>query len=353
MCEYAAMVLCTGRTPSDVPARTSFKARINTLPSRLDGVLVDCGLFGAIQSCGIGGARQDSDHLPLEVQLQVESWAPLASPLQPQAHIPTFIWDRALQGHYVTALQSGPCQTLMQQTTALATAGSLEQADSQFSSLIATAAQAAGFPSTKLKASQPKPTPRLSAYPWFNSRCAVLKCQLLRAASVAPHSPQVKLLGRQCQTQLRHSRAHYNQHQALEFSQLLKSNLHKFWQAARLPHSNLSQELQLPAAWDAYLTTLTAAPAPFAIQLPPAHTPQPPTPAISLNSPISLAEMEVGLQQLHNGRAGALQGYTSELLRYAKLVATPDDPAPAHLAGQQVTGRVNSVTIAADTTHSA
>ena len=32
-----------------------------------------------------------------------------------------------------------------------------------------------------------------------------------------------------------------------------------------------------------------------------------------------------------DGRSGALQGYTSEQLRYAKLVATPDIPAPAHL----------------------
>ena len=38
---------------------------------------------------------------------------------------------------------------------------------------------------------------------------------------------------------------------------------------------------------------------------------------------------KVGLQQLHNGRSRALHGYTSELLRYAKLVATPDDPASA------------------------
>ena len=66
-------------------------------------------------------------------------------------------------------------------------------------------------------------------------------------------------------------------------------------------------------------------------QLPPPHTPQPPAPAHSLNQPVTLAEIEAGLQHLRNGRSGALHGYTSELLRYAQLVATPDDPAPAHL----------------------
>ena len=54
-------------------------------------------------------------------------------------------------------------------------------------------------------------------------------------------------------------------------------------------------------------------------------------PANSLNQPLTLAEVEAALQQLHNGRSGTMFGYTSELLRYAKLAATPEDPAPAHL----------------------
>ena len=58
---------------------------------------------------------------------------------------------------------------------------------------------------------------------------------------------------------------------------------------------------------------------------------QPPVPAHSLNQPLTLAEVVVGLQQLHNGRSGALHGYASELLRYAKLVPTPEVQAPAHL----------------------
>ena len=34
---------------------------------------------------------------------------------------------------------------------------------------------------------------------------------------------------------------------------------------------------------------------------------------------------------MHNGRSGALLDYTSELLRYAKLVPTHADPVPEHL----------------------
>ena len=93
----------------------------------------------------------------------------------------------------------------------------------------------------------------------------------------------------------------------------------------------VSSELQTPAAWDGYLSSLTAPPAHIADQLPLPHTPQPPAPAACLDQPLTEAEIEVGLQKLHNGRSGALLGYTSELLRYAKLTATEEDPAPAHL----------------------
>ena len=68
-----------------------------------------------------------------------------------------------------------------------------------------------------------------------------------------------------------------------------------------------------------------------ATQLPASSNAQPPAPAHSLNQPLTLAEVELALQRLHNGRSAALLGYTSELLRYAKLSATPEAPAPPHL----------------------
>ncbi|DBA82972.1 TPA: hypothetical protein ACH3X1_006749 [Trebouxia sp. C0004] len=105
----------------------------------------------------------------------------------------------------------------------------------------------------------------------------------------------------------------------MDFSQLLKTNPRKFWQAACLPNVVLPTELHDPAAWDSFLSKLTAPPAQHATQLPAPHTPQPPAPAHSLNQPLTLAEVEVGLRHLHNGRSGALHGYTSELLRYAHL----------------------------------
>ncbi len=49
LCLDSAMVLCTGRTLADTPAQPTFKARTNTVASRLDHVLVDPDLFSSIQ----------------------------------------------------------------------------------------------------------------------------------------------------------------------------------------------------------------------------------------------------------------------------------------------------------------
>ena len=52
---------------------------------------------------------------------------------------------------------------------------------------------------------------------------------------------------------------------------------------------------------------------------------------LSLNQPLTLAEVETALCNLYNGRSAAMLGYTSELLRRAQLPATPEVPAPPHL----------------------
>ena len=186
----------------------------------------------------------------------------------------------------------------------------------------------AGLRQTRPQSSQP---PRLSNFPWFDSRCAVLRTQLRHAKLLSPRSPEVRLLQRRYRGQLRRSKAAGNQRDVLSLSQLLKSNPRQFWRKASLPHSMLPPELQTPTAWNGYLANLTAPPVHIADQLPLPHTPQPPAPAISLDQPLTQAEIEVALQKLHNGRSGALLGYTSEMLRYAKLTATDEDPAPEHL----------------------
>ncbi|KAA6423862.1 MAG: hypothetical protein FRX49_06432 [Trebouxia sp. A1-2] len=285
---------CTGRTLADTPARPTFKARTNTVASRLDHILVDPDLFSSIQYCGVGLTGPDSDHMPLEMRVLLSAAAP-PSPLLPpvQQHTPTWIWDGAKQEQYALALQAGPCQATLQQSSAAAAAGDLRQADAHFNTALKTAAQMAGLRQTRPQSSQP---PRLLELPWFDSRT-----QLRRAKLLSPRSPEVRLLQRRYRGQLRRSKADGNQRDVLSLSQLLRSNPRQFWRKASLPHNMLPPELQAPTAWDGYLANLTAPPVHIADQLPLPHTPQPPAPATSLDQPLTQAEVEVALQKLHNG----------------------------------------------------
>ena len=256
-----------------------------------------------------------------------------ASLTSAQASIPNWIWDGNQRGPYAGALASGPCQTLINGGVAAATAHQnstaaaggnhydLELADARLCSAIDAAAQAA--PLQRKRPWTGRQPPHLSCYPWRNPRCLMLQSQLRQAKLLSPRSPHIRLPERQYQSHLRHSRDHFAQRGVLEFSQqlLFKSNPRKFWQTVRLPSVLLPKELQTPAAWDAFLNKLISPPTQHATQLPAPHTAQPPVPAHSLNQPLTFAEVEVGLQQLHHGRSGALHGYTSEF-RAAALCQT-------------------------------
>ena len=53
--------------------------------------------------------------------------------------------------------------------------------------------------------------PGMAAHPWFAGRCQELRAQLRQAKRLNPRSAEVKLLGRQYQTQMRHARTRHNQ----------------------------------------------------------------------------------------------------------------------------------------------
>ena len=156
LCADSAMILCTGRTLANTPAQPTFKARTNMMASCLDHILVDPDLFSSIEHCGVGPTKPDSEHMPLEMRILLSAAAPPSSPPPPeQQHTPTWIWDGAKQEQYALALQAGPCQASLQQSSAAAAAGDLQQADDDFSTALKAAAEMAGLRQTRPQSSPP------------------------------------------------------------------------------------------------------------------------------------------------------------------------------------------------------
>ena len=211
------------------------------MASRLDHIWVDPDLFSSIQHCGVGPTRPDSDHMPLEMRIFLSALAPPSPPPLPaQQHTPTWIWDGAKREQYVLALQAGPCQASLQQSSQAAAAGNLHEADGHFNRALRIAARVAGLRQTRPQSRQPA---HMSTLPWFDSRCAVLRSHLRRAKLLSPCSPEVRILQRRYREQLRRSKAAGNQRDVLFLSQLLKTNPRQFWRMASLPHIMLPPEL--------------------------------------------------------------------------------------------------------------
>ena len=151
--------------------------------------------------------------------------------------------------------------------------GDLPTSESHFNGAINSAASAAGLRQTCRPGTQ---SSRMSDYPWFDSRCAVLKSELRRAKLLFPRGIEVKVLQRSYQGQLRRNKVAGNHRDVIFLSQLLRTNPHQFRRRANLPYTMLPLELWTPVAWDKYL-------AKPATQLPAPHTPQPPAPASCLD----------------------------------------------------------------------
>ncbi len=180
----------------------------------------------------------------------------------------------------------------------------LNQADDAFTSARTFASRSAGFRQKKPTSSNSTPTQHQRPAYW-DQACRSLHCQWRRAERRNPGAPSTIALLAQLQAMLTARKRSFSNKHIFTFA-----SLYKFFQQTRAPQSSLPSELTTPSAWNPLISKLTSPPAQTATHMPPPHQPQPP-PANTLNTPITAEEISLGLQRLHNGRAGALQGYSS------------------------------------------
>ena len=129
-------------------------------------------------------------------------------------------------------------------------------------------------------------------------------------------------------------RAKRRTHRLLQLQQhlaVLRSNPRALWQRLRSSHYELPLQLQNVQAWSSCLSTIANVHV-RRIALPPlsypVHLTASPSLLEALHAPISLGEVQRGLQHLHNGRACGRDGLPAELLRYAKGDSSPHVLAP-------------------------
>ena len=329
LCEETAMVLCTGRTPGDAPAQPSSKHAETLQPPAWTMLL---WTVACLPPSSPAALPLTSDHFPLELRLLLTAPASPASLSSAQASIPSWVWDSSQRGPYASALASGPCQSLInactaaaaahQSSTAAANNDHLELADAKLCSAIDAAAQAAPLQRKRpwtgrqphICHATPGGIPDVSCFshncarPSFSAHAAPASAFWNRDTRVTFDTAKTALLS-------------VVSWSFLSCSKATRASSGR-WCAFPVCCCLRSSGVQLPGT-----PSWTSSPhLPHSIRLSCQLLTQ-----HSLNQPLTLAEVEVGLQQLHNGRSGALHGYTSELLRYAKLVPSPKVPAPAHL----------------------
>ena len=219
MCETSVVVLCTGKTLSDTSAQPSCEAHSNTQPSRLDHIIVDAissSLF-SIAALGALGWSQTTSLFNCVSGLWHLTCLP-APPAPILLH--GFKCDLILRVLPAHCLQTEHSQSLLAESMNHAHAYQHEQASSAFHASLDAAAKAAGLPWALLQV-----TACSDFYPWFGPRCATLRLQLRQAKHSLPCSAAVRLLERQYQNELRHSRTSYNRQQVTEHFQLFRTNL--------------------------------------------------------------------------------------------------------------------------------
>ncbi len=233
--EVTSMVLCTGRTPLDIPAAPSYP-RGN---SRLDHALVSPSLFPFIHSCGISFPTQDSDHCPLVMNLHL----PFTPPSTPSTHsihsgtpVTRWGWDSTKRPAYANSLHSPACDQLLQHSIHLSSKHQLNQADNAFTSARTSASRSAGFRQKKPAPSNSTPTQhQRPAY--RDQACRSLQCQWRRAERRNPGAPSTIVLLAQLQAMLTAKKRSFSNKQVFTFASLYKTDPRKFFNRhARLSH---------------------------------------------------------------------------------------------------------------------
>ena len=334
LCQDTHSLLCTGRTMGDESAAYSLRPTARGPGSRIDHVVAPEMLLQQICLCMVNPNRRESDHYPLEGTI-LQSLPPMANAQCTGRPLLKHHWQAGMREEYCEQLQTGTCQAALQQAMHLATHGNLQAALQKFDEGLCAAAAASGMPA---KASGHNKLGRKHK-PFFDAQCLALKRRVHRARGL-----DRKGLEAEYHALVRGKKRAYNLDRLQTLIDEQYTDQRSFWKLLRSEYKDLPVSLQHVQVWDGYIQRVADCGCPSGLQLPAEAYPQrSPHAAATLNGNVTQEEVQVALQNLHNGRAKGACGLPSELLRYAKLPSTKDRPNPPHLLVPTLTVLINSL----------
>ena len=339
ICRRSGVALGTGRIPGDEVACPTFRARRHTQATRPDHVVFKSATLSRATSLKVNTTRLDSDHFPMELGLRF----PVSLCAPPACHgvdVHHISWSPECRDAFASALRSPAVVDLVNASQAAASGADVGGAVSHLHAAVCAAAAAAGMQARASGRLRPNGT---AHRPYFDAQCLASK-RAVRACLRRGGSPEeVRVLERQYHGLVRSKQRAFQQQRLHQFLAAQQSDPRRFWKHLRAIHSALPPQLQGVQHWQLYLKQVGSLPLPNACYLPhgafPQHANQP---ATVLNAPITLAEVQLGLQRLNNGRSTGRQGLPAELLRYAQHVPTADNPHCPHLLAPVLQTVLNS-----------
>ena len=332
LCQDTHSLLCTGRAMGDESAAYSLRPTARGLGSRIDHVIAPEFLLQRISLCMVNPNRRESDHYPLEGTI-LQDLPPMASVECTGQPLLKRHWQSGLRVEYCEQLQTEACQAALQQAMHLATDGNLQAAFQKFDEGLCTAATAAGM---LAKASGHYKSGRKHK-PFFDAQCLALKRRVHRA-----HGPDRKDLEAEYHALVRRKKRAYKLDRLQTLIDEQYTDPRSFWKLLRAEYTDLPVSLQHVQAWDGYIQHVADCGCPSNLHLPTeAYPQQSPQAAGILNGDVTQEEIQVALQNLHNGRAKGSCGLPSELLRYAKLPSAKGKPDPPHILVPTLTALIN------------
>ena len=216
LCTSTGALLCTGWTPGDEAAPFSFRHH-NGGRSRIDHVLISPQLRDAMRSCAVTRSRTESDHSPIECQLQLRIGVVCATVCN-GVSLTRRYWNADCRNTYYDALQAPQCVAELQ---AASQAASLVDVTSSFHHLshgVGLAAGASNMPARGVPHKQ-----RIAPHqPFFDAECQALKRVVRRTQDPVAR----KQLEREYHSLVRSKRRAHRLGRLRAFITLWQSNTH-------------------------------------------------------------------------------------------------------------------------------